>query len=449
MTATPHTPETPETRRAAPAPPGHRPGLTAVEGRVVDAIDEEQLVATLVGLVRVPSVTGSPEESELQHQLARLLDAEGLDVDAWPIDLAVTRADPGFPGMEAPRTEAHGVVGVLPGASGDALPALVLQGHVDVVPVGERAAWAYDPYEARIEGRVLHGRGACDMKAGVAANLAVLQAIRRSGVVLDRSLALHSVVGEEDGGLGAFATLRRGHSGEVAVIAEPTSGHLVTATAGALTFEIVVPGLAAHGSSRLSGRSAVDAYLPVHAALAALEQRRNVQGDPRFGDNPLPYPLSVGILRAGDWASTVPDRLVAQGRFGVQLGEDVTSARVELEDAVATAAAADPWLRDHPPVVTWPGGQFASGELPTGHPLVDEVQRACLDTSASAPPPAAAPYGSDLRLYAGIGGIPTLHYGPGDVHDAHSPHEQVDLDETLAVARALAVLAVRRCGAHL
>lgn len=434
------------------APPRTHPvGLSAVEARVLEALDERALVATLVRLVRVPSVTGSPEESELQHDLARLLGAEGLDVDAWSVDLVAIRADPDFPGLEAARTEAQGLVGVLPGGSGHALPALVLQGHVDVVPVGDRAAWAHDPYEAHLDGPVLHGRGACDMKAGVTANLAVVQAIRRSGVVLDRPLALHSVVSEEDGGLGAFATLRRGHSGEVAVISEPTSGQLVTATAGALTFEISVPGLAAHGSSRLSGHSAMDAYLPVHIALAALERRRNADGsrDPRFGDNPLPYPLSVGILRAGDWASTVPERLVAQGRFGVRLGEEVGHARAELEEAVATAATADPWLRDHPPVVTWPGGQFASGELAAGHPLVDEIQRACLDTGGRSPAPAAAPYGSDLRLYAGMGGIPTLHFGPGDVRDAHSPHEQVDLDEVLAVARALTVLAVRRCGAHL
>ena len=238
----------------------------------------------------------------------------------------------------------------------------MLQGHVDVVPVGDLANWpGAQPFSARIEHGVLHGRGACDMKAGLAVNLAVARALHRSGVRTERRLALHSVVSEEDGGLGAFATLRRGHRGEVAVITEPTSGRLVTANAGALTFRIEVAGRAAHGSTRHEGVSALDAFWPVHLALRDLEARRNADRHPLFGDNPLPYGISVGTVSAGDWASSVPDLLVAEGRMGVRLGEEPELARAAFEDAVAAAAAADPWLRDHTPRVTWPGGQFASG----------------------------------------------------------------------------------------
>jgi acetylornithine deacetylase len=161
----------------------------------------------------------------------------------------------------------------------------------------------------------------------------------------------------------------------------------------------------------------------------------------------VPYPISIGTLHAGDWASSVPDLLVAEGRLGVQLGEDPATARKDLEEALLEAGSAAPWLRDHPVRVTWPGGQFASGQLPDGHELVNDVQRAIVDVVGGEPPPtAAAPYGSDLRLYQGIGGIPTLHYGPGDVRFAHAPRERVDIAEVLDVARALTVLTVRRCG---
>ncbi len=420
--------------------------LSAAERRVLDAIDETELVATLVELVRTPSVTGTDAEADLQHTVARWFEEAGLEVDLWALDLDDLRADPDFPGTEAPRLEGHGLVGT---ASGEGDPGLVLQGHVDVVPVGDVANWHEgDPFSARIDGGVLHGRGACDMKAGMAVNLAVARALHRSGVRTERRLALHSVVSEEDGGLGAFATLRRGHRGEVAVITEPTSGRLVTANAGALTFRIDVTGRAAHGSTRREGVSALEAFWPLHQALGDLEERRNADRHPLFGDNPLPYGISVGTVRAGDWASSVPDLLVAEGRMGVRLGEDPALARLALDEAIADAAAADAWLRHHEPRVTWPGGQFASGQLEQDHPLIDEVAGAVEVVTGIRPAEAAAPYGSDLRLYTGIGGIPTLHYGPGDVRLAHAPRESVPVAEVIEVARALALVAARRLGAH-
>jgi acetylornithine deacetylase len=321
----------------------------------------------------------------------------------------------------------------------------VLQGHVDVVPIGDPDQWVDDPFAGVIRDGVLFGRGACDMKAGLAANIEVAAALQRSGVRLARPLSLHAVVSEEDGGLGAFATLDRGHRGDAAVITEPTSGRVVVANAGALTFEIRVPGQAAHGSMRREGISAFEAFLPIHTALRDLEERRNRYPHPLFGDSKLPYPVSIGRVSAGDWASSVPDLLVAQGRCGVALGEDPEHAQADFEAAVHDASVRDPWLRDHPPVVTWWGGQYASGAIAEGHPLIDATQRAVADVAGWTPPVAAAPYGSDLRLYTGVGGIPTLHYGPGDVRYAHGPHEQVRLDEVVQCARALALLAVRYC----
>jgi acetylornithine deacetylase len=421
--------------------------LSPLEDSVLSALDEEALVRDLVRLVRVPSITGTDAESELMGVIARDCAALDVDVDHWRVDLNTIAVHPDFPGTEAPRTEAWGLVATT--TVGEGTPALVLQGHVDVVPTGHLARWeGVDPFGAMINEGVLHGRGACDMKAGVAANTAVLRTLRATGVRLEKPLAVHWVVSEEDGGLGALATLLRGHGGDAAVISEPTSGTIVIANAGALTFRIEIAGAAAHGSIRTEGVSALDAFLPVHQALAALEADRNLDRDPLFGANRLPYPLSIGMIRAGDWASTVPDELVAEGRLGVRLDEDPQAARLALEHAVAEAAATDPWLRDHPPEVTWPGGQFASGRTPAGHPLIAQMRSAVAAVRGDVPPLAAAPYGSDLRLYAGVGGIPTLHYGPGDVRLAHTPREQVRIDELIAVTRALLVLALRQCDAH-
>jgi acetylornithine deacetylase len=428
--------------------------LSSTEARVLDGLDEAALVADLVDLVRIPSLTGTAAESDLQHRQANELGRYGFDVDAWRFDLDELRADPSFPGVEVDRTEGYGVVATLgganPGGTGTDPPALVLQGHVDVVPTGDIDRWeGRHPFGASVENGILHGRGACDMKAGLAANMAVARTLHTSGLTLERPFAVHTVVSEEDGGLGAFATMRRGHTGAAAVITEPTSGRLVTASAGALTFTLAVPGRAAHGSMRLEGVNALDAFLPIYRRLRDLEAARNVDPDPLFAGLPLPYPISIGRVAAGDWASSVPDLLVAEGRMGVALGEDPAAARAAFEAAVADAGAADPWLRDHPAAVTWPGGQFGSGRLREDHPFIDDVAASVADLSGGVRPTrSAVTYGSDLRLYVGIGGIPTLHYGPGDVRFAHAPREHVELAEVLRVARALLLLAVRRCGAH-
>ena len=418
--------------------------LTAAEARVLSAVDEAWAVARLRDLVAVPSMGGTAAESEVQHLVGDWLAELDCAVDRWPIDLAVAATAPDAPGQEVDRTEAWGVVGTAPAAE-EGMPALVFSGHTDVVPPGDRALWPGDPFDPRIADGAVHGRGACDMKAGVVAALAALAAVRTAAVRLARPVAVHAVVGEEDGGLGAWATLRRGYRGEVCVIPEPTAGAVVTANAGALTFRLEVPGHAAHAAHRELGVSAVEEFAGVHAGLRAFEAERQEDADPRFGGTPLPYGINIGRVRAGDWASSVPDRLVADGRYGVRLGEDINVARAALETRLAAICAADPWLAEHPVRLTWTGGAFASGSLPEGHPLLPAVQRAVGDTGAGVPPERAIPAGSDLRLYAAAG-VPTLHYGPGDLHLAHGPLERVPVDELVTAARAFALLTLRTCG---
>ncbi len=422
------------------------PVLTATEAAALAAVDDGAAVATLQDLVAVPSVGGSDAEVEIQALLARRLADLGLEVDHWPLDLPALRAHPDHPGEEVERAEAWGLVGTSGARDGeDPVPALVLQGHVDVVPPGDRASWASDPFTPVIEGDHLVARGSNDMKAGLAAVLAAAAAVRASGVELVRPFAVHCAVGEEDGGLGAFAALQRGHRGTACVIPEPTRLQLVTANAGALTFRLEVPGVATHGSTAYAGVSAIEGYLGLHRALAALQERRNADPEPLLRHLPVAYPVSVGRLSAGAWASSVPDLLVAEGRYGLRIEEDPADARAELEAAVAEAAESDPFLRDHPPVVSWPGGRFAGGHLPSGHVLRDVVGLAHTDVVGGPPPGEhGAPYGSDLRLYAAAG-IPTLHYGPGDIRTAHAPGERVPLPEVLTCARVLTLAILRHC----
>ena len=208
----------------------------------------------------------------------------------------------------------------------------MLNAHVDVVPVGDPAAWPRpDHFSGAVVGDELHGRGACDMKGGLAAALAAVAALRRAGVQLRGDLLLACVPAEEDGGLGTFGLLHRGWRADACVVPEPTSLDLVPACAGALTFRLTIRGQATHASRRLEGVSAIAKLLPIWAALERHGGSAQRDPDPLMARWALPYPLSLGTVHAGDWASTVPDLLVAEGRLGVALDEPVEAARAALE----------------------------------------------------------------------------------------------------------------------
>ncbi len=401
-------------------------------------IDVDLIRRDLAQLVATPSTGGSDSEVWVQRWAAATLAGVGLEVDHWRLDLDELRARPDFPGEEVDREEAWGCVGV----SGPGTPALVLNGHLDVVPPGEPDDWTNsDPWHVREEDGRWYGRGVCDMKGGVVAIIAAARAVADHDLV--RPFAVHTVIGEEDGGIGSFATLLRGHTGDACIIAEPTGGRVVTANSGSLTFRIEIGGQATHGSMPQRGHSAILAFDHVHRALLELSARRNAKPPAPFDADP--WPLSIGIVQAGDWASTVPDRLFAEGRYGIMPGESFVEAQTAFESAVAQAASRHPWLRDHPPTITWPGGRFLAGRLPEGDAFGDQVSGIVAATGPGATVMAGAPYGSDLRQYAGAG-IPTLQYGPGEIGQAHSIDESVAIEDVVRCAEVYARLIVDRCG---
>lgn len=415
--------------------------------RLLGYLDDhtDEVVADLVRLVQVPSVSGTDQENELQQVLGARFAELGLDVDSWEISLPDVLAEPDFPGVEVDRTEAWGSVARLAG-DGDGR-SLLLDAHVDVVPAGDLGSWGQaGPFGAEIRGDHVHGRGSCDMKAGLVACCWVLRAFSELRVPLRGDLLLGTVIGEEDGGLGSYALLQRGWRADACVIPEPTSLDIAPGSSGALTFRLTVRGLAAHASRRRSGVSAIEKFLPVFAAVRALEARRNEVAHPLMSRWDIPYPIELGTVRAGEWASSVPDVLTAEGRFGVAIGEDVDAARASLVDAVAEACAGDGWLRAHPVQVEWWGGQFAPGLTDLDAPIVDVVRRAQQHVSGRAPALWGTPYGSDLRLLTNLGGIPTVHYGPGDVALAHGPEESVPIADLLAATAALTMVALEHCG---
>lgn len=416
--------------------------LSSVEREVCARLDADALVATLAELVAIESVGGA--ETPAQAHAAAFLDDAGLDVETFTIDLEALAAHPRF-SMELARDEA---VGVAASYGRDAGPSLLLDAHTDVVPPGDPAAWSVPPWEATLADGRVYGRGTCDTKGGLAAVLHAARAIAEAGVDLSGRLVVAPVVAEEDGGAGTLGALVHGVTADAAVVVEPTGLAVAPAQAGALSFRLTVPGRTAHGALRGEGVSAVEKFWAVHEALRAFEDRRNAAvDDVRFAHLDRPYALCIGRVEAGDWASNEPDLLRAEGRFGVGVDEALDEAKAAFEGVVAEAAAADPWLAAHPPAVEWWGAQWYPGAIAADHELVGTLGGALADAAGHEPRVEGVPYGSDLGHVVGVGGIPGVVFGPGDIRLAHRPDEHVAVDELVAAARTLAVTALRWCGA--
>ena len=216
-------------------------------------------------------------------------------------------------------------------------PRILLVGHVDVVPAGDLRTWSSPPFEPIVRDGQIYGRGSCDMKGGVVSALEAVRAIVESGIELGGEVVMVTVPSEEDGGGGALAAIRAGFTGDMAVIPEPTRLEVVIAHAGAITFTLDVPGKAAHASTRLEGVSALDKVLKLLEALADDERERNEsEENPLMRAIGLPYPTIIGKVHGGEWASTVLDRVVVEGRYGVRLGQSVEAAEADLHKAIST-----------------------------------------------------------------------------------------------------------------
>jgi acetylornithine deacetylase len=160
----------------------------------------------------------------------------------------------------------------------------------------------------------------------------------------------------------------------------------------------------------------------------------------------LPYPTIVGKVAGGEWASTVLDRVVVEGRYGVRLGQSPSAAATDLRRAISRANASDPFLGDHPATVEIVGGQFGSARVASDHPLPLGLASVTEAITGTRPALLGEPYGADMRLFIDEGSTPCVIFGPGDVKVAHSADENVPLAEVEACARVLAAWVVQELG---
>lgn len=401
-------------------------------------VDADRLRDRLVELVRYPSFDGA--EEHIIQRIGDYLKEMGADVEVWCDDAATLAQLPGYPGHEVVRAGVPVVAARLRGSRPG--PAVMLTGHVDVVPPGDSLQWSHDPFSGLVDGDRVYGRGATDMKSGLVAQLEVMQAFAESGADFAGQVVFVAVPGEEDSGIGTLSAIERGWRGDIAFLTEPTLVDgvptIVSAHAGAMGVALFVPGQSAHASVRHEGQSAFEHYLPIHEALMRAEREINdAETDPLMRALKLPYATNLGRISGGSFISAVMDGLSVELRIGVSLQETIDEAEARVRRAVDGAVARDPWLRANPPVLTVTSRGFGSARTDPGHPAVAALCQAHEAEYGTAPTVRGAPFGCDMAGWVRRAHVPTLLYGPGDIALAHAADEWVSLDASLKVAKVL------------
>lgn len=399
--------------------------------------------AFLQDLVRFPSLRG--REAPLQDWFARQMAGRGYGVDRF--SLAEVPAHP----KTAPMVDADPAASIqvvathrAPNPTGRSL---ILQGHIDVVPEGPHEMWTHPPYAAVIRDGWMYGRGAHDMKAGVAAMVFAMDAIREAGLEPAADVYIQSVTEEESTGNGALATLLRGYRAEACLIPEPTGGTITRAHTGTMWFRLKVRGVPVHVAVAQSGSNAI---MSAYHLIQTLQEHTKALNEvakthPWYAQLQDPIKFNPGMIRGGDWASSTPAWCEVDCRIGLLPGQDVAECQRGVEQAVAAAARGDHFLSNNPPEVQWHGFLADGFVLEPGseaEAILAEAHRAAFGTEMAARITTAV---NDTRFYGLYFDMPALCYGPKGENN-HGFDERTNLEQLKTTTLAMACFIADWCG---
>ncbi len=414
--------------------------------RILDAVEAgfDDQVRFLEELIRFPSLRG--QEATAQDFVFKALGERGYGMDRWVVNVRDIAHHPGFSPVAVDYSNAVNVV-ASHRPRRESGRSLILNGHIDVVPTGPLDMWSRPPFEPHIEGDWLYGRGGGDMKAGLAANLFALDALRRIGFQPAATVHIESVVEEESTGNGALACLLRGYRADAALIPEPQGETLVRANVGVIWFQVLVRGHPVHVREAGAGANAIEAAYVLIRALRRLEADWNARRSAHrhFEDVDHPINFNVGKIEGGDWASSVPAWCRFDCRIALYPGVIPADAAAEIEARLGEAAAADPFLANNPPEVSY-NGFFTQGYALDEGTEAEAVLTGAHERALGAPLEAAVtPAYLDARVFVLYGDMPCLVYGP-KAENIHGFDERVSLSSLKRVTGAIALFIAEWCG---
>ncbi len=327
--------------------------------------------------------------------------------------------------------------------SGDG-KSILLNGHIDTVPLDDLEKWTYPPLGGKRRDGKIYGRGACDMKAGLAAMILAVKYMNDLGMSHRGDIILESVVDEEGGGNGTLACVAEGYRTDAAIVTEPTNLEIYCASRGVYLLELEVTGKPSHACFKWQGVNAVEKGMEIASGLRELERKWLAKRHNPY----LPSPtITLGEIQGGISAATVPGTCIMrfdikylpyevdeQGQKKEVCGEEV---KKEVEDYIDMICAGDLWLREHPVKKKWYLSVMPHS-IDTEHPILAAVEGAGKRVRGEIPYISGLPSGADARHLQNTGGIPTILFGPGDMQNAHSIDEWVSEEDYMSAVKILA-----------
>ena len=418
----------------------------ALESDLLAAVDNLQrdMVELAMTLVRYPTLNG--DEAGAQGFMEGIFRGMGLKTERFEVRDADLKDLPGY-SPSVGQWERHDNVVAIHRPVKASGRSLILNGHIDVVPIGAEELWSRPPFDPVVRDGRLYGRGSGDMKAGIAAYVTAFRALKSIDLQPAAPVFMQSVVEEECTGNGALACLHRGYKADAAIIPEPFGHSILKAQVGVMWLSVEVFGKPAHVLNASQGINAIEAAFALWHGLQSLEAEWNKPGNrhPAFAHLEHPIRFNLGKINGGEWASSVPTRCVMELRCGFYPGVPAVQARAAIEAHLAETVTSDPALAGITHRVRYAGFQAEGFVLDGTAPLLTALAAAHSQVMNDSPDWFASSATTDARAFNLYGSIPATCYGP-EAQNIHGIDESVSIESTLRVAQVLALFMARWCG---
>lgn len=435
--------------------------LTGLAGKVNNWFDahSDEVVEVTQNLIAIPSVNPKfdPEaspggEASVQDYIAQFLNQLGMEPTVYSVS-------DDRPNLFTPLDP-------------DAARSIAFNGHVDVVPAGDEKSWSFPPFGGAISNGRVYGRGAMDMKGGIASSLLALKALHEVGFALDGRVGMHTVIDEEAGGFGTRDLLSHmGFAPDGVIVAEPSNEELQIAAGGLDWVRVTIRGRSGHAGWRFAeiypqpfdsaerdAESSINAIDLASNFLQAVNRLENHWAATKV--HPLLPPgittISPGVIRGGSGLddqglptlfnnpAVIPDSVAVDFDLKFLPGED-NSVRKEFENFVSTWAQQHPWTSKNPPIVKWELAnlRFPSMDTPLESPLVASLSKS-IEDGGNSPRITGFPAVADSAFYSAAGSAAVIH-GPEGA-GIHGPDEWVSIESLKRVSRNLSLTALSFLG---